>query len=169
MTILSFRLSVNPSKTEFLIIRTPQQRSKLTATSLTFQGSLLTPTDSTRNLGFIFDKDLSAKHSISLPSAKPPTFKYVNYAKSASPLIQTLPLSLQILLYPLNLITATPSITIFLQFLLIVFRKFKMLCPVLLSRLLDVTIISLLLSKTYIGFLSANEPSKRFNIDHFLT
>ena len=59
------RLSVNPSKTEFLIIGTPQQRSKLTATSLTFQGSLLTPTDSTRNLGFIFDKDLSAKQHIS--------------------------------------------------------------------------------------------------------
>ena len=56
------RLSVNPSKTEFLIIGTPQQRSKLTATSLTFRCSLLTPTE--RNLGFIFNKDLSAKRHI---------------------------------------------------------------------------------------------------------
>ena len=35
-------LSANPSKTEFLIIGTPQQRSKLTVTILTFlQGILL--------------------------------------------------------------------------------------------------------------------------------
>jgi len=63
--LTSNRLSVNPSKTEYLIIGTPQQRSKLTATTLTFQGTQLTPTDSTRNLGFIFDKDLSAKQHIS--------------------------------------------------------------------------------------------------------
>ena len=63
--LTSNRLSVNPSKTEFLIIGTPQQRSKLTAATLTFQGILLIPTDSTRNLGFIFDKDLSAKVHIS--------------------------------------------------------------------------------------------------------
>ena len=48
-----------------MIIGTPQQRSKLAATTLTFQGTLLTPPDSTRNLGFIFDKDLSAKQHIS--------------------------------------------------------------------------------------------------------
>ena len=59
------RLFVNPSKTEFLIIGTPQQRSKLPATTPTFQGTLLTLTDSIRNLGFIFDKDLSAKVYIS--------------------------------------------------------------------------------------------------------
>src|SRR6202142_2630558 len=58
-------LSVNPSKTEFLIIGTPQQRSKLTATSLSFQGAQITPSDFTRNLGFIFDKDLSAKQHMS--------------------------------------------------------------------------------------------------------
>ena len=39
--LTSDRLSVNPSKTEYLIIGTLQQRSKFTATSLTFQGSLL--------------------------------------------------------------------------------------------------------------------------------
>ena len=55
------RLSVNPSKTEYLIIGTPQQRAKLTSFSLSFRGTNLTPTDSTRNLGVIFDKDLSLK------------------------------------------------------------------------------------------------------------
>ena len=38
--LTSNRLSVNLSKTEFLIIGTPQHRSKLTATALTFQGTL---------------------------------------------------------------------------------------------------------------------------------
>jgi Reverse transcriptase (RNA-dependent DNA polymerase)/Endonuclease-reverse transcriptase len=60
------RLSVNPSKTEYLIIGTPQQRSKVTTTSsISFQGSDITPTDSTRNLGVLFDKDLSLKPHIS--------------------------------------------------------------------------------------------------------
>ena len=63
--LTSNRLSVNPAKTEFLIIGTPQQRSKLAATTLNFQATLLTPTESTRNLGFIFDKNLSAKQHIS--------------------------------------------------------------------------------------------------------
>ena len=64
--LTSNRLSVNPSKTEYLIIGTPQQRSKLTnISSIPFQGTDLTPTDSTRNLGVIFDKELSLKQNIS--------------------------------------------------------------------------------------------------------
>ena len=63
--LTSNRLSVNPSKTEYLIIGTPQQRAKLTASSILFQGNNLFPSKSTRNLGIIFDKDLSLKHYIS--------------------------------------------------------------------------------------------------------
>ena len=63
--LTSNRLSVNPSKTEYLIIGTPQQRSKLTASSILFQGNILKPSDSTRNLGIIFDKDLSLKQHVS--------------------------------------------------------------------------------------------------------
>ena len=59
------RLSVNPSKTEYLLIGTPQQRAKVTSTSIPFYGTNLTPTDSTRNLGVTFDKDLSLKPHIS--------------------------------------------------------------------------------------------------------
>jgi len=59
------RLSVNPSKTEYLIIGTWQQRAKLTSSSLIFNGTPLTPTDSARNLGVIFDQDLSMKKHIS--------------------------------------------------------------------------------------------------------
>ena len=49
-----------------MIIGTPQQRSKLvTSSSISFQGTDLIPTDSTRNLGVVFDKDLSLKQNIS--------------------------------------------------------------------------------------------------------
>jgi hypothetical protein len=63
--LISNKLSVNPSKTEYLIIGTPQQRAKLTNTSISFQGTTLNPTESTRNLGVIFDQDLSLKQHIS--------------------------------------------------------------------------------------------------------
>jgi hypothetical protein len=58
-------LSVNPAKTEYLIIGTHQQRAKFVTSSISFQGTILSPTDSTRNLGVIFDKDFSFKHHIS--------------------------------------------------------------------------------------------------------
>src|SRR3989442_7672799 len=37
------RLSVNPNKTEYLLIGTQQQRSKITDSSLSFQGTALVP------------------------------------------------------------------------------------------------------------------------------
>src|SRR5437870_1175424 len=52
------RLVVNPSKTEYLLIGTTQQRSKLTDSSIFFKNVPLTPTDSARNLGVIFDSNL---------------------------------------------------------------------------------------------------------------
>src|ERR1044072_7126669 len=55
------RLSVNPSKTEYLLVGTPHQRSKLTSTSLVFCGSTLNPSESCRSLGIVFDSDLSFK------------------------------------------------------------------------------------------------------------
>src|ERR1051325_11340464 len=59
------RLSVNPSKTDYLFVGTPQQRSKLTSSSLVFCGNTLNPSESCRNLGIIFDSDLSFKKYIS--------------------------------------------------------------------------------------------------------
>ena len=61
----SNRLSLNPSKTEFLIIGTRQQRLKLASTSIAFCGSTLTPVSKCRNLGVTFDSDLSFKAHIS--------------------------------------------------------------------------------------------------------
>jgi hypothetical protein len=59
------RLSVNPSKTEYLLIGTPQQRSKLTSASVSFRNKILIPSESCRNLGVVFDSDLSFKKHIS--------------------------------------------------------------------------------------------------------
>ena len=61
----SNRLSVNPSKTEYLLIGTQQQRSKLASTTISFCNNNLTPSDSCRNLGILFDSDLSFKKHIS--------------------------------------------------------------------------------------------------------
>ena len=57
-------LSLNPSKTEFLIIGTPQQRSKLTLNSFSFSGVTVSCSTLVRNLGVTFDADLSLKEHI---------------------------------------------------------------------------------------------------------
>ena len=59
------RLSVNPSKTEYLLIGNPQQRSKVIDSSVHFHNLALCPTDSARNLGVIFDSNLDFKKQIS--------------------------------------------------------------------------------------------------------
>src|SRR5207245_2881584 len=58
-------LSVNPSKTEYLLLGNPQQRSKLVSSSIFFRGNILTPSEKCRNLGVIFDSDLTFKNHIS--------------------------------------------------------------------------------------------------------
>jgi hypothetical protein len=59
-------LVLNPTKTEFLLIGTPHQLSKLDSHSLTLTSELsLTPVPSARNLGFIVDSNLSYHHQIS--------------------------------------------------------------------------------------------------------
>jgi len=61
----SNRLSVNPSKTEYLLIGTVQQRAKICNSSVYFQNLVLTPTHTARNLGVIFDANLDFKTHIS--------------------------------------------------------------------------------------------------------
>src|SRR6188768_860423 len=59
------RLTVNPAKTEFLLIGTKQQRSKITNCSISFLGIPITPSIHARNLGVEFDSDLSFSQHIS--------------------------------------------------------------------------------------------------------
>jgi len=50
---------------EYLFIGTPQQRSKVTSSTINFHGTTLTPSTSARNLGVTFNSDLSFKEHIS--------------------------------------------------------------------------------------------------------
>jgi hypothetical protein len=61
----SNKLTLNPSKTEFLIIGTRQQRANIASTTLKFAGSDLTPVASARDLGVIVDSELSFDSHIS--------------------------------------------------------------------------------------------------------
>src|SRR5208282_615587 len=59
-------LTLNPSKPEFLIIGLPTQLSKLHIPNLTLpDNSSITPVESARNLGIIFDSNLSFDKHIS--------------------------------------------------------------------------------------------------------
>ncbi len=59
------RLCLNPSKTEYIIIGSSYQRSKISSTSISIAGNLIKPVSSARNLGIIFDSDLSLRKQIS--------------------------------------------------------------------------------------------------------
>ena len=63
--LTSNRLSVNPSKTEFLIIGNPQQRNKIQSSSIVFCGNIISPSTSARNLGVTFDSSMSLTKHIS--------------------------------------------------------------------------------------------------------
>ena len=60
------RLSLNPSKTEFLIVGSKCQREKLNLNSFTFCGSDVPCVSSVKNLGVTFEPDLSFDKHISL-------------------------------------------------------------------------------------------------------
>src|ERR1700761_4656304 len=61
--LTSNHLSLNPTKTEYLIIGTSQQRSKIAVDLLSFSGCSIPPSSSVKNLGMIFNPDLSlSKH-----------------------------------------------------------------------------------------------------------
>ena len=59
------RLSPNPSKTEFLLIDLRRQIEKLNFNSFNFSGSAVSCVSSARNLGVIFDSELSFHDHIS--------------------------------------------------------------------------------------------------------
>ena len=62
-------LTLNPSKTEFLVIGLPQQLAKISNPSLSpSPGTTILPSNSARNLGFIFDRHLDFSDQISAVS-----------------------------------------------------------------------------------------------------
>ena len=61
------KLKLNPDKTEFLIIGSKKQREKIsTLWPISLINQEMTPTDSARNLGVMFDCDFNFRHQISL-------------------------------------------------------------------------------------------------------
>ena len=78
------RLSLNPAKTEFLIIGSRQQRSKLAFNSFTFAGTTVALSDSVRNLGVTFDPDLSlSKHIASVVKSSHFTIRQIRQIRSS--------------------------------------------------------------------------------------
>lgn len=59
------KLTVNPSKTEFLIIGTKQQCDKIETPNITFCNSTIVPSTCIRNLGVLFDSHLTFSQQIS--------------------------------------------------------------------------------------------------------
>ena len=63
--MIANHLSLNPSKTEYMLIGLPQQISKISNPSLSLPTNHpITSTDSARNLGFIFDSSLTSSKQI---------------------------------------------------------------------------------------------------------
>ena len=81
------RLCVNPSKTEYILIGTTQQRSKVISSTLSFCGNTLTPSDHVLNLGVTFDPDLSLKTHIS--SVCRSSFYHIRQIRIARPSLDT--------------------------------------------------------------------------------
>jgi hypothetical protein len=59
------RLCLNPTKTEYIIIGKLYQRSKLSSSIISISGNSIQPVKSAKNLGIIFDSDLSLFKHIS--------------------------------------------------------------------------------------------------------
>ena len=57
--MLSHKLKINDTKTEFMILGTPQQLSKVAIESISVGNSSITPVKSLKNLGIVFDQHLN--------------------------------------------------------------------------------------------------------------
>ena len=67
--INSNKLLLNPSKTEFLLIGTKQQRLEFSQpTTLSLGNDIIPVSSSARNIGFIFDSDMSFTDQININS-----------------------------------------------------------------------------------------------------
>src|SRR6266581_3039935 len=58
------RLCLNPSRTEYIIIGSPYHRSKISSTAISISGNQIKSVTSSRNLGIIFESDLSLRKHI---------------------------------------------------------------------------------------------------------
>src|SRR5579863_4669521 len=81
------RLCVNPSKTDYILFGTYQQCRKITSSTLSFCGNILSPSAEVKNLGVTFDADLSFKTHIS--SICRFSFYHIRQMRAARPSLDT--------------------------------------------------------------------------------
>jgi len=71
-------LSVNPFKTEFLIFGLPQQLSKLNYPTIYLSNNIiLSPVDSARNIGVIFEKNVTFSQHMPLSAVSKSCFRNI--------------------------------------------------------------------------------------------
>ena len=77
-------LALNPSKTEFILVGTSHQRAKVTSDTITFSSHTISPSESARNLGVVFDRDLSlTKHLSSICRSSYFTIRQLRQVRSS--------------------------------------------------------------------------------------
>src|SRR5579863_4251211 len=81
------RLCVNPSKTDYILFGTHQQRHKITSSTLSFCGNILSPSSEVKNLGVTFDADLCFKTHISSVCCS--SFYHIRQIRAARPSLDT--------------------------------------------------------------------------------
>ena len=98
-------LSLNPAKTEFLLIGLPAQLSKIHNPTLTISSNttIIQPVSSARNLGIIFDSNLSFSDHISCTFRNPASLIFVICDVFVILWITKLPALLQLLSFTVNL------------------------------------------------------------------
>ena len=152
----SNKLLLNPFKTEFLLIGTKQQRLKFSQlTTLSLGNDIIPVSSSARNLGFIFDSDMSFTDQINFLS-KSCHF----HIRDIRRIRHLLPLFLQLQRLPIhsspaNLIIAIHSTMAFRKLTWTKYSAYKILWLVLLQIHQNLN-TSHQYSKTYIGFQSNN-------------
>jgi len=147
------RLSVNPDKTEYLLFGTYQQRSKVIDSSVSFQGKRLNPSSHARNLGVVFESDLSFSRHIS--NVCRTSFHHIRQLRQVrssldhnSSIMLANALVSSKLDYCNSLLYRLPN-----KMQLVSFSGFKILLPGPLSLLRNVITISLLFWQNYTGYL----------------
>ena len=159
------KLLLNPSKTEFLLIGTKQQRLKFSdLTNLSLSNDIIPVSSSARNLGFIFDSDMS----FMIKSTLYPNLVIFISETSVEFVIFFLflqPLLLQIHLFPANLTIAIHFTLASHKQISTNFNAFKIHWHVSLQIRQNIN-TSHQHSKNYTGFLSNKESTTKPVFSH---
>ena len=159
------KLLLNPSKTEFLLIGTKQQRLEFSdLTNLSLSNDIIPVSSSARNLGFIFDSDMSFSDQINSVS-KSCHFHIRDIRRIRHLLLFLQPLLLQIHLFPANLTFAIHFTLASHKQISTNFNAFKIHWHVSLQILQNIN-TSHQHSKNYTGFLSNKESTTKPVFSH---